>query len=147
MHNQGPYWGDWEHWQVQEAMINLRKEVTWQVWPMVLLPKIKGGICVLNLILQNEALLLKQLHHFYRKMDVPWVWLIWSGNCRNRIPHATRGRILVEEEHFSAKHNAQLECVQGRSMVWQYSSSSIPQTIFFCSQDKHPSNKSWSQKA
>jgi hypothetical protein len=44
-------------------MINLRKEVTWQVWPMVLLPKIKGGICVLNLILQNEALLLKQLHH------------------------------------------------------------------------------------
>jgi hypothetical protein len=45
-------------------------------WPTVMKPKEKGGLGVINLRLQNDALLLKQLHKFYNKVDTPWVSLI-----------------------------------------------------------------------
>lgn len=48
----------------------------------------KGGI--INLSLQNDALLLKQLHKFYSKQDVPWVNLLWSTYYLDKVPHATR---------------------------------------------------------
>ena len=47
-------------------------------WPMVQRPKEKGGLGVINLRIQNDALLLKQLHKFYSRHDVPWVNLIWN---------------------------------------------------------------------
>ena len=47
-------------------------------WPVVCRPKKFGGLGVLNLELQNKALLMKQLHKFYCKEDVPWVHLVWS---------------------------------------------------------------------
>jgi hypothetical protein len=40
-------------------------------WTMVCLPKEEGGLGVLNLSIQNEALLLKNLHKFFNKMDIP----------------------------------------------------------------------------
>ena len=43
------------------------------VWDMVCKPKNIGGLGVLNLHIQNEALLLKFLHKFYNKMDIPRV--------------------------------------------------------------------------
>ena len=42
-------------------------------------PKDKGGLGVINLRLQNDVLLLKQLHKFYNKEDVPWVRLVWDA--------------------------------------------------------------------
>lgn len=59
-------------------------------WPIVMKPKEKGGLGVLNLRLQNDALLLKHLSKFYNKVDVPWVHLIWSKYYNNRVPHAAR---------------------------------------------------------
>jgi hypothetical protein len=56
---------------------------------MVQKPKKKGGLGVINLRLQNDALLLKQLHKFYSKKDIPWVSLIWSGYYTSRVPHAS----------------------------------------------------------
>ena len=47
-------------------------------WDMVCLPKSEGGLGVLNLRTQNEALLLKYLHKFFNRMDIPWVKLIWE---------------------------------------------------------------------
>ena len=46
---------------------------------MVRKPKIKGGLGIIDLKTQNEGLLLKQLHKFYNKCDVPWVSLIWDS--------------------------------------------------------------------
>jgi hypothetical protein len=40
-------------------------------WSMVQLPKNKGVLGVINLRIQNDALLLKQLHKFYTKQDIP----------------------------------------------------------------------------
>ena len=42
-------------------------------WDLVIKPKNKGGLGVINLTLQNEALQLKQLDKFYCKVDVQWV--------------------------------------------------------------------------
>ena len=42
-------------------------------WEIVQKPKEKGGLGLINLRLQNDALLLKHLHKFYNRMDVPWV--------------------------------------------------------------------------
>ena len=40
-------------------------------WPMVQNPKAKGGLGVINLRLQNDALLMKHLHKFYNKDNIP----------------------------------------------------------------------------
>ncbi len=45
-------------------------------WHKVCRPKEKGGMGVINLALQNIALLLKHLAKFYQGADLPWVKLI-----------------------------------------------------------------------
>jgi hypothetical protein len=47
-------------------------------WSMVCRPKRQGGLGILNMEIQNKALLLKQLHKFYSNADILWVKLIWS---------------------------------------------------------------------
>jgi hypothetical protein len=46
-------------------------------------PKAQGGLGVLDLNIQNKALLLKNLHKFYNKQDIPWVNLIWNSYYTN----------------------------------------------------------------
>ena len=59
-------------------------------WETVQKPKDKGGLGVINLRLQNDALLMKQLHKFYNRMEIPWVQLIWFKYFQNKVPHAAR---------------------------------------------------------
>jgi hypothetical protein len=59
-------------------------------WHMVQKPRNKRGLQVLNLKLQNEALLLEQLHKFYSMVEVPWVQLIWSKYYLTIVPHGSR---------------------------------------------------------
>jgi len=47
-------------------------------WELVCLPKQEVGLGVLNLQTQNEALLLKILHRFFNRHDIPWVKLVWE---------------------------------------------------------------------
>jgi hypothetical protein len=63
-------------------------------WPKVTKPKNKGGLGVVDLRSQNEALLLKHLDKFYNKKDTPWVNMIWHSHysqghptcfCRQRV--------------------------------------------------------------
>jgi hypothetical protein len=59
-------------------------------WDMVCLPKSEGGLGVLRLETHNDALLLKNLHKFFNKADIPWVHLIWEKHYRNgRLPNHT----------------------------------------------------------
>jgi hypothetical protein len=53
---------------------------------MVQKPKHKGGLGVINLRLQNDALLLEQLHKFYNQLDIPWINLIWQRYYNGRVP-------------------------------------------------------------
>jgi hypothetical protein len=47
---------------------------------MVTMPKSKGGLGVINLRRQNDAFLLKHLHKFFNKEDLPWIQLVWKKN-------------------------------------------------------------------
>lgn len=67
-----------------------RKGGNHAAWPMLMKPKDKGGLGIINLYLHNDALLLKHLHKFYMKKDIPWVNLIWSTYYVDKVPHATR---------------------------------------------------------
>ena len=58
-------------------------------WDMVCRPKEKGGLGVINLQLQNQGLLIKHLHKFYNKADIPWVSLLWDSYYDGVVPHAT----------------------------------------------------------
>lgn len=59
-------------------------------WPLVQRPKEKGGLGIKNLQLQNDALLMKQLHKFYDKVDIPWVQQLWYKYYDGKVPHAQR---------------------------------------------------------
>jgi len=59
-------------------------------WNIVQKPKAKGGLGVINLSLQNEALLIKQLDKFYKKENVQWVKFIWQRYYREVVPHLAR---------------------------------------------------------
>lgn len=41
----------------------------------------------INLRKQNKVLLLKNLHKFYNRIDLPWVQLVWNSYCHNEVPH------------------------------------------------------------
>jgi len=58
-------------------------------WDLVCRPKAKGGMGIMNLQLQKKALLIKHLHKFYNKADIPWVSLIWNTYYNDNVPHAT----------------------------------------------------------
>jgi hypothetical protein len=56
-------------------------------WPCVCLPKKEGGLGVLNLHTHNDSLLMKFLHKFYSKADIPWVHLVWDNYyASGRLP-------------------------------------------------------------
>jgi hypothetical protein len=52
-------------------------------WKLVTRPKKKGGLGVLGLGVQNDALLMKNLRKFFSKANLPWVKLIWSKYYSN----------------------------------------------------------------
>lgn len=53
-----------------------------------------GGLGIIDLKTQNNALLLKFLDKFYQKSDIPWVELTWSKlYANNQIPPQTRGPV------------------------------------------------------
>jgi hypothetical protein len=59
-------------------------------WDLVRKPKSKGGLGAINLSMQNDALLLKQLEKFYRKENLQWVNLIWHKYYSDSVPHLAR---------------------------------------------------------
>jgi hypothetical protein len=59
-------------------------------WDLVRKPKKKGSLGVINLSLQNDALLLKQLDKFYRKENIQSVSLIWEKYYPDGVPHLAR---------------------------------------------------------
>jgi hypothetical protein len=86
--------------KILEHIEKLRRHCLWKkkeegekcssliAWNKVCIPKQRGGVGVLNLKLQNEALLMKFLHKFYNKEDTPWVTLLWNSYYQEKVPHA-----------------------------------------------------------
>lgn len=55
-------------------------------WHMVCRPKLKGGLGIIDLELQNEALLLKHLFPLVNKDNKPWVEMIWHAYYQTDLP-------------------------------------------------------------
>ena len=55
-------------------------------WEMICKPKSSGGLGILDFKKQNQGLLMKQLHKFYNKEDLPWVNLVWRY-YGDEVPH------------------------------------------------------------
>ena len=71
-------------WRGSNVLVKRKSSV---VYDKVCRPKDKGGLCVLNLYIQNVALLLKHLHKFNTAQDLPWVRLIWASYYTTKVPH------------------------------------------------------------
>jgi hypothetical protein len=76
-------------WAKEEDSSSVNSLATWS---LVCRPKNHGGLGIINFEVQNTALLLKQLHKFYCKMDLPWVKLVRSLYSPNAAPHAQTRR-------------------------------------------------------
>ena len=73
---------------VIKQIVKFRKSCLWRgtninggsflqaAWKMVCTSKEECGLEVINLELQNQALLTKNLDKFYSKRDIPWVNLV-----------------------------------------------------------------------
>jgi hypothetical protein len=61
-------------------------------WDMICKPKMKGGLGIVNFTIKNDALLIKHLHQFYNRANIPWVNLVWESYYGNGsvIPHASK---------------------------------------------------------
>jgi hypothetical protein len=47
-------------------------------WSLATRPK-SGGLVILNIATHNDALLLKNLYKFFKRVDCPWMKLIWNN--------------------------------------------------------------------
>jgi hypothetical protein len=59
------------------------------VWDKVCCPRNRGGLGVLNVKIHNTTLLLKFIHKFYDREDIPWLNLIWAthySGARSPMP-------------------------------------------------------------
>ena len=63
-------------WRGCDINNKARPKVAWK--KLVCIPMDSGGLGVLNLSIQNEGLLLKHLHKFFNRWDIPWVHLVWE---------------------------------------------------------------------
>ena len=67
-----------------------RKGTCLVAWETACKPKDQGGLGIIDIKSQNNALLMKFLDKFYNKAEIPWVDLTWSKLYENRQtpPHA-----------------------------------------------------------
>jgi len=63
-------------------------------WEFACKPKDQGGLGIIDIQSQNEALLMKFLDKFYNNHDIPWVKLTWSAfYSNNQTPPQARSPI------------------------------------------------------
>jgi hypothetical protein len=74
-------WAKREEWEKQAQSL--------VAWETVCKPKDKGGLGIMNLEIQNDALLLKFMDKFMNKANIPWVDLVWHTYYQGKVPHAT----------------------------------------------------------
>lgn len=79
------------HKEVIKQIDKYRKHCLWRgsdlnakqppkaTWPVVCLPKVEGGLGVINIETHNDSMLLKFLHKFFSRADIPWVNLVWDN--------------------------------------------------------------------
>jgi hypothetical protein len=62
-------------------------------WKKATRPKDQGGLGIIDLRAHNKALLVKFLHKFYNKVELPWVQLTWKAFYSHHIPPHHRKQV------------------------------------------------------
>lgn len=57
-------------------------------WKTICKPKQWGGQGILDISIHNKALMMKNLHKFFNKVDLPWIKLIWEKYYPSQLPHS-----------------------------------------------------------
>jgi len=55
-----------------------RKGTCLIAWAIACKPKHQGGLGIIDIETQNDALLIKHLDRFYNNVDISWVTLTWT---------------------------------------------------------------------
>lgn len=55
-------------------------------WTTACQPKENGGLGILNIETHNKALLMKHIHKFLNKENIPWVNIIWETYYQDTLP-------------------------------------------------------------
>lgn len=78
-----------KHYLWTKGDIN-RKGKNIAAWDTACKPKDQGGLGIIDLQSQNDALLMKFLDKFYNSADIPWVTVTWTRFYSNNQtpPHA-----------------------------------------------------------
>jgi len=60
-------------------------------WKLLCKEKTQGGLGVIKLETQNQALLMKNLDKFFNRKDIPWVQMVWEKHYKNdKLPGQTK---------------------------------------------------------
>jgi hypothetical protein len=63
-------------------------------WKLVTRPKSEGDLGVLKISVHNEALLMKNLHKFFNRHNIPRVQLLWkTGTTITLLPRGAVSRL------------------------------------------------------
>jgi hypothetical protein len=62
-------------------------------WENATRPKHLGGLGIQDLRAHNTSLLVKHLHKFYNRLDIPWVSLTWNAFYSRPIPPHHKRRV------------------------------------------------------
>jgi hypothetical protein len=97
-------------------------------YDLVCRPKDQGGLGLLNLSVQNDYLLIKHLHKFYNKADLPWVKMSWELYYSTSLPPARSREVSFWWIVLPAfKEVAQCDFIQENSiLLWQDKWSALP---------------------
>jgi len=73
---------------------------------MVCIGKQEGGLGVIDIEKQNKALLMKNLHKFFNKEDIPWVQIVWEKHYPNgKLPGVSKkGSFLWRDNQKNLQH-------------------------------------------
>lgn len=101
-------------------------------WKLVCKTKDEGGLGIINLETQNQALLMKNLDKFFNMVNIPWVKLVWEKHYNNgKVPsHIKKGSfwwrdILKLLPKF--KEEAHIQIKSGKTcLFWEDRWSSEP---------------------
>lgn len=112
---------------------------------MISKPKIEGGLGVIDIEEQNKALLMKNLHKFFNREDLPWGHLVWEKHYKNgKLPsHIRKGsfcwrdnlKLLQEFKGFASPliQNGESSLFWHDKWADQALSNTVPELFSFAS--------------
>jgi hypothetical protein len=109
-----------------------KKKQPLAAWELACRPKDQGGLGVLNLSVQNDCLLMKDLHQFYNKVDLLWVKMSWELYYSSSLPPARTREVSFWWRDFLKllprfKDISHCDFIQGNSiLLWQDKWSGLP---------------------